>query len=169
MKILNILIVLALVVTIGNIVVTYKGNTYWIGHATIGASGFILAISVLIMGAALRRRIKRIRSPNLLKIHRRIAISFGLFIVGTFLYGLWITSWRHGVRILLPASFHGRLGLGIVVTAMLQVIPSVVVKKRKKIRKAHMILGYALPPLVLLQVVWGTYTAVGYIKPWLGK
>jgi hypothetical protein len=61
---------------------------------------------------------------------------------------------------LLPASFHGRFGLAVVVVALLQVIPSLVVKKRKKIRKLHQILGYALPFLVLIQVILGIRLAI---------
>jgi uncharacterized membrane protein len=81
--------------------------------------------------------------------------------VGTFFYGLWITS-QHETPIL--SSVHGWLGLIIVIFAILQLLPCLFVKKRTKIKFPHMMIGYSLLFLVIFQVVWGALVAVlGYI------
>jgi hypothetical protein len=163
LKMLNILTAIALVLVVGGFALTYQNNT-WIGHAIVALIGLMIAISLPILGAGLKGRIKKIRGGNILNLHRRIAIFFGLFIMGTFVYGLWMTSWRDGLHTIIPVSLHGRLGFTILLVALLQIIPSLATKKRKKIRTLHKILGYALPILMLSQVVLGVLLAIKRIS-----
>jgi len=80
----------------------------------------------------------------------------------TFFYGLWVTS-QHGKPLL--ESVHGWLGLIIALGAVMQLIPSIIIKKRIKIKTSHMILGYLLASLVVLEVAWGIHiTVIGAVK-----
>jgi len=63
------------------------------------------------------------------KIHKKLAILLGSFILVTFFYGLLVSVWRFEFTVSLPASLHGRLGLIVIVLAALQLIPSLVIKK----------------------------------------
>jgi len=135
----------------------------WAGHAIVSIIGFIFALLILITGAKLTGRIKKIDGLNSFNLHRAASILFSLFMVGTFFYGLLVTSGHETP--LLSSSVHGWLGLLIVIFALLQVIPSVFIKKRNKIKFPHMMIGYSLVFLVMLQIIVGVQIAVlGDIK-----
>jgi len=157
MKKLYMLIPLALLLSIISVLLTYKKGIWWIGHGTIGITSLIIVASVVIAGATLKGRIKKITKTNILKQHKWLAISFGFFILGVFLYGLWMTT---RFSRFIPTSIHGKIGLTIAVIMILQVIPSLLIKKRTKIRAIHRIFGYTLISLVILQVTWGIHIAV---------
>ena len=127
------------------------------GHAILGITGLVLAIEVLITGAMTTGRIKRLEGTNSFKLHRKVSILFGLFMLGTFFYGLWIVS-QHGEPIL--TSVHGWLGLIISIITIVQIIPCLAVKERRKIRIPHMVLGYAAAVLVVIQTALGIEIAV---------
>lgn len=162
MKKLYTLIPLAFLLSIISVILTYKKDIWWIGHGTIGIVSLIIVVSIVIAGATLKGRIKRITKTNTLKLHKWLAISFGFFILGVFLYGLWVTT-RFGK--IIPVTIHGKLGLFIFIVVISQVIPSLLIKKRTKLRTIHRILGYTLISLVILQVTWGIHVAViGRVK-----
>jgi len=142
-----------LVLAIGIVALVY-GN--WIGHALIGITDLVLMIYVLATGAMLRGRIKK-ASGNIFDLHKRGGIYLGAFILGLFIYGLWLRL-QHGEPILL--SIHGKLGLIIVVIALLQVIPSLLLKNRAKYRRIHRILGYSLGLILIIDATWGLYEGV---------
>jgi len=134
----------------------------WGGHAIVSIIGLIFALLILLTGAKLSGRIKKKEGFYSFKIHKTASILFSLFMVGTFFYGLLVTS-EHETHLLL--SVHGWLGLLIVIFALLQVIPSVFIKKRNKIKFPHMMIGYSLVFLVALQIIVGAHIAVlGDIK-----
>ncbi len=141
---------------------TYEGEYRWLGHAVAGIAGLVLIILVIINGATLTGRLKRVGATNVFKKHKNISMLFSLFMVGTFLFGLWIT-FSQGEELL--ASIHGWIGLTIVILAIIQVVPCFVTKHRAKIRSLHMVLGFALAVLVVIQIAWGLENAlVGEIK-----
>jgi hypothetical protein len=113
-------------------------------------------IYALATGAMLKGRIKR-TSGNIFNIHRRGGIYFGAFILGSFIYGLWIKL-QQGDPII--ASIHGKLGLIILFIVVLQVIPSLVLKNRAKYRRLHKIMGYSLAPVIIIAASWGLYNGV---------
>lgn len=116
----------------------------------------MLIVYVITSGAMLTGRIRR--SPgNVFKRHKRIGIYFGAFILGSFIYGLWMRL-GHGESIL--SSIHGKIGLIILFMAILQIIPSLVLKNRTKYRRLHKIIGYFLPPILAIDAVWGLYNGV---------
>lgn len=129
----------------------------WIGHAIVSIVGLILAVFIVINGAKLTGRLKGKEGAKTFKVHKILSILFGIFMIGSFFYGLWVTS-QHGTPIL--SSVHGWLGLIIAIFAILQLFPCLFVKKRTKIKIPHMIIGYSLLFLVVLQVVWGAHIAV---------
>ncbi|KYK23782.1 hypothetical protein AYK24_00685 [Thermoplasmatales archaeon SG8-52-4] len=130
----------------------------WQGHAIVSIIGLILAIFIVINGAKLTGRIKGKKGVKTYKLHRVFSILFGLFMVGTVFYGLWIVS-QHGKPIL--SSVHGWLGLIIAIFAILQLIPCIFVKNRSKIKIPHMLIGYSLLLLVILQVILGAQIVYG--------
>lgn len=113
-------------------------------------------VYVVTTGAMLRGRIKR-SSGNIFKLHKKYGIYFGSFILGSFIYGLWIRL-QHGESILL--SVHGRLGLVILLIVALQVIPGLTLKNRATYRGLHKIMGYALAPILIIDASWGLYNGV---------
>lgn len=129
----------------------------WLGHAIVSIIGLIFAILILISGAKLTGRIKGRKGANAYKIHKLVSFLFSVFMVATFFYGLWVTS-QHGTPIL--NSVHGWLGLVIAVIAVSQLIPCLFVKNRTRIKFPHMIFGYMLVFLVVLQVSWGIHIAL---------
>jgi hypothetical protein len=128
----------------------------WLGHAIVSIIGLVFAILVVYNGAKLTERIKGKKGAKTFKLHRILSILFGITTIGTFFYGLWVTS-QHGTPVLL--SVHGWLGLIITLFALAQLLPCLFVKKRTRIKIPHMIIGYILLVLVIIQVVWGTYVA----------
>jgi hypothetical protein len=104
----------------------------------------------------LKGRIKR-KQTNLFALHKKVSIYFSTFIIGTFLYGL-LTKIQQEEPVL--TSFHGRLGLILLLIVIFQLIPSLIVKDRTRIRTPHKILGYSLAPLMFLEASWGLYNGV---------
>ena len=148
---------LALLAGIALSVLTYGGEQRWIGHAAISLMGLGLIFLVLINGATLSGRLKRGGEMNVFRLHRSLSVLFSVFMFFSFFYGLWVT-WQHGEALL--SSIHGWLGLVIVILSVLQVVPCLVPKRRLRIRSLHMIVGYALAFLVVVQAAWGLEIAV---------
>jgi hypothetical protein len=164
MKILNIIIGIIVVIIIGGFFITFKGHYYWAGHAIMGITSFLLAIIMPTLGAMIKGRIKRIKGINLLKIHKRLAILFGSLLIIMFPYGLWVAEWHSGFKMYFPTSLHGLLGFAIAILAILQVLPSLLIKKRKLLKIPHTIIGYTLPLLVTIQFILGIRLALKYLS-----
>ncbi len=128
----------------------------WIGHALIAIIGMTLMISSLVTGAMLKGRINR-KQTNLFLLHKKLTLYFGTFILGAFLYGI-LLKMQHEEPVL--TSVHGRLGLILILIVILQLISSLVVIDRTRIKTPHKILGYALAPLIFLEASWGLYSGV---------
>ena len=110
----------------------------------------------LATGAMLKGRIKS-KQANIFPLHKKAAIYYGTFILGTFLYGLLIEI-EHEEPVL--TSIHGRLGILLLLIVFFQIIPSLATKDRTKIRRLHKILGYALASLMFMEASWGLYNGV---------
>jgi hypothetical protein len=142
-----------LLLIIGGIALAYDN---WIGHALIAIISLMLIIYVLTTGAMLRGRIKR-SSGNIFKLHKKGGIYFGAFILGLFIYGLWIRL-QHGESIL--SSVHGKLGLIILLIMIVQLFLSLVFKNRARYRGLHKMMGYALAPILIIDAGWGLHNGV---------
>lgn len=110
----------------------------------------------LTTGAMFKGRLKR-KSGNIFKLHRKYGIYFGAFILGSFIYGLWMRL-QHEETIL--SSVHGKLGLIILLIVSLQIIPGLILKNRAKYRGLHRIIGYALAPILIVDAGWGLHNGV---------
>lgn len=152
----NAVIVFALSVFTTVSLLTYNTDISWSGHAVLSLICLGFAIWLVTTGPILSGRIHRGRSTDVFKVHRRLAVWFTIFVVAVFLYSLAIES-QPGEPLL--HSPHGWFGLLIAVLAVIQIVPSLVVKNRKGIKRAHMVLGFLLPILVILQVAYGVYIA----------
>ena len=128
----------------------------WIGHALIAIISLVMMIYTLTTGAMLKGRIKR-SSGNAFKLHKRGGIYFGAFIIGSFIYGLWIRL-QQGEYIM--SSIHGKLGLIILLIVILQLILSLVLKNRAWYRSLHKIMGYALAPILIIDAGWGLHNGI---------
>ena len=128
----------------------------WIGHALIAIISLVMMIYTLTTGAMLKGRIKR-SSENVFKLHKRGGVYFGAFIIGSFIYGLWIRL-QQGEYIM--SSIHGKLGLIILLIVILQLILSLVLKNRAWYRSLHKIMGYALAPILIIDAGWGLHNGI---------
>jgi hypothetical protein len=150
-----ILLIGALLIAGGAVALTF-GTARWIGHAVTAFTGLALMTTVILTGAVTKGRIRTKRIPHVFRFHRMASIGFGLFVIGTFALGLLTTGQGGGPPL---TSGHGIIGLILVLLVTIQVIPSLVVKKRIGIQTLHRLTGYTIVPVFLLQVIAGLLTA----------
>lgn len=80
---LDIFSIIALLLIILSIVLTYGERTSWISHALAGMTSIVVIIIAITIGAMVARRIKKIEG-NLYGLHKKASIIFGSFILGAF-------------------------------------------------------------------------------------
>ena len=151
---LNLAIASALVVISVSVAVTYRGDYRWIGHAVIAAVALITLAGMTTTG----RRLARTRDPRgaaLFRQHITIAVFFAILVIGTFVYGILVSLGEE--ELLWGNSPHAWLGAAIIVLALAQLIPSLVMKRTATVRFYHRIIGYSLITLVLAQIALGVY------------
>lgn len=135
---------------------TYESDFRWLGHAFVSIAGLFLIMIVVINGVILTGRLKR-GNVNAYRFHKNVSILFSLFMFGTFAFGLWVT-YSHGDELL--NSIHGWIGLAIVILALIQVVPCFITKQRSKVKPLHMVVGFAVAVLVVIQTAWGLEIAL---------
>jgi hypothetical protein len=145
-----------LLVAAGSIALTFGTETRWIGHAVTSTIGMILMVVVILTGAVQKGRVRTIRLHGIFRYHKMASTWFSLFVIGTFVLGL-LTTLEHGEPLL--ESPHGIVGLALVLMAIIQLVPSLLIKKRARIRALHMVVGYTIVPVFILQTVLGLYSA----------
>jgi hypothetical protein len=151
-----ILLMAGLVVAAVSIVFTIGTESRWIGHAVTSIIGMILMIVVILTGAVQKGRIRTIRLHQIFRYHKMASIWFSLFVIGTFVLGL-LTTLEHGEPLL--KSPHGIVGLVLVLMAVIQLVPSLIIRKRGRIQALHRIIGYTIVPVFILQTVLGLSAA----------
>jgi hypothetical protein len=155
----SIIIALVILLTIFSFILIYTTEIFWIAHAIAGTVSLIFAILVAVSGATVTGRVRRVRGLNF-RLHKRLGISLVLLIGVTFFYGPY-ARWLHDEFLFWQHTepwepvFKGWLGLGILIVAVSQVILSLAVKNRRRIRKLHMIIGYSLVILIVIETVVG--------------
>ena len=144
---------------------TAESDFPWVGQDLAGIPSLFFLVAALLFGAMLVGRLKKLQGVNLFGLHKKIGVFFAILIVVTFIHGLWDRIvhgepffWQHLSP--LPMVVHGWIGLSIMILALTQVIPSLAIKNRKHIRKLHMILGYSLLVLVIIQIFLGVDLAL---------
>jgi hypothetical protein len=131
-------------------------HTPWILHAITGSAGMVLLVMVIVTGAIRSGRISSLHFRQIHFIHKTASVGFSGIAVGTFFLGLLVTAGM-GEEVL--RSFHGLIGLAVAALSTFQLLPSLFITQRQSIRKVHMVVGYLIVPLFLLQVYLGINAA----------
>jgi len=113
-------------------------------------------VFVILTGAVQKGRIRTVRLHQIFRYHKMASTWFSLFVIGTFVLGL-LTTQEHGEPLL--ESSHGIVGVVLVLMAIVQLVPSLLIKRRARIRAIHMVIGYTIVPVFILQTVLGLYAA----------
>jgi hypothetical protein len=149
------------------IVFVFTGETEirWVGHALAGIFSLVFSVAAAVLGAMMVGRIRKMQGVNLFRLHRKITIYLALLIVGTFFYGLWDRTshgeplfWQHVEP--LATVVQGWFGLVVTIITVVQIVPCLAAKDRRKTRKLHMILGYALVLSLVIQTFLGIEAAL---------
>jgi magnesium-transporting ATPase (P-type) len=128
---------------------------------------FLLAI--ILLGARVSGRLKSIqglRISNPLGVHKKFGVFFAILVIVTFVIGLWGQIF-HGEPLFWEdtepsvAMIHGWLGLVITILALLHVVPSIGTKDRRKTRRLHLIFGYMILAVLVVQILLGFWAALG--------
>jgi hypothetical protein len=158
------IIVTALIILIGT-VLTDQTAYPWVGQDLAAIPGFLFSVTAILFGAMLVGRLRRPQGVNLFKVHRKIGVFFAGLIVVTFFHGLWDRIllgepffWQHTYP--LVTVVHGWFGVILTIMVLLQVVPKLAIKDIRKTRKLHMILGYALVILIIIEIFFGIETAL---------
>jgi lysylphosphatidylglycerol synthetase-like protein (DUF2156 family) len=152
----NVLILAGLVVAVVSVVFTFGTELRWIGHAVTGIIGLILMVFVIFSGAAQKGRIRAVSLYRIYRYHKTASTWFSLFVTGTFVLGL-LTTMEHGEPLL--ESPHGIVGLVLVFMAVIQLVPSLLIRRRARIQVLHRVVGYTIVPVFMLQTVLGLSAA----------
>ncbi len=136
------------VISVVSIALTYN-TTRWIGHAMTAGVGLLLLAIVILTGMIQNNRIRSGRFRHIFFYHRTIASGFGLFVIVTFILGLASTAGP------LFQDLHGILGGIITGLVVLQVVPSLLVRTRVKIKKIHSVVAFLILPLYTVQIILG--------------
>ena len=161
----DVVILLSAVLIVIVFAFTAETEIRWVGHALAGIISLLFSIAAAVVGAMLVGRMRRAQGVNLFGLHKKITIYLVALIVGAFFFGLW-SRVSHGKPLFwqhiepLATVVHGWFGLVVVIIAVLQVVPCLAVKDRRKTRKVHMILGYALVISLVIQTFLGIEAAL---------
>ncbi|MGQ4873078.1 MAG: DUF4079 family protein [Promethearchaeota archaeon] len=126
----------------------------WIIHAILSLISLTILILLAIYGLSIRGITKKIiKTKNKYNIHKKLAISLLVLIIITFSYGLWL-SFLHGQNLL--STLHGLTGVIILSFTLIQVVLSLIIKKRNRMLKiSHAIFGFGLLVLMIFQIILG--------------
>lgn len=116
----------------------------------------ILMVAAVITGMVQKGRIRTIQLHHIFRYHKMASTWFSLLVIGTFVLGL-LTTLEHGEPLL--ESLHGIIGLVLVVMAIVQLVPSLLIKRRARIQTVHTFVGYTIVPVFIVQTVLGLYAA----------
>ena len=142
---------------------TYQTDLRWTGHGLAGIYSLLFSIVATLIGAMIVGRVKRPTGINLLALHKKITIYLAALIVATFIYGVWSRT-AHGELLFWQQSepivtvVQGWFGLVVTFAAITQVLPCLTA--RRKNRKLHMILGYTLTIMLVIQTWLGFGAAI---------
>ena len=139
-----------------SIALTFGTESRWVGHAVVSVIGMILMVTAVLTGIVQKGRIRKIHLHHIFRYHKMASTWFSLFVIGTFILGL-LTTLEHGEPLL--ESPHGIVGLVLVLMAIVQLFPSLLIKRRARIQTLHKFIGYTIVPVFILQTVLGLYAA----------
>lgn len=125
----------------------------WIIHAILSLASLTILVLLAIYGLSIKGIIKIIKTKNKYNVHKKLGISLLILIIITFSYGLWL-SFLHGQNLL--STLHGLTGVIILSFTLIQVVLSLIIKKRNRMLKiSHAIFGFGLLVLMIFQIILG--------------
>ncbi|DAC72723.1 MAG TPA: hypothetical protein DSN98_03605 [Thermoplasmata archaeon] len=158
---MTISIFLSFILIILIFVLTFQNDDLLVyGHVFAGAVTLAFALIGVIIGAMITGRIKKNTLGNLLKIHLVVNGYVNFLIIGTFLYGIWARV-AHGEPLFfqsgdsLMTMLKGWLGVVLILVAMIQILPCIIVKNKQRKKQIHMVFGYLLLLLLIAQTLLG--------------
>ncbi len=114
-------------------------------HIIFGISSFTLCLITALLGTKNAGRFGKSKiTKKTYNIHRILAVITGIIVIISFSLGFVLGN---GLNIELTfegGGIHGLTGLLAVILVSLQIIPSLIIKRRKKIKLIHRIVGYSL-------------------------
>ena len=141
----------AVLVTIAGLLLVLLHSPHWLGHGLVSLMGLVSGGFVVVAGASIAGRLSR-PGPGTYGEHRFQGILFGLLMGVSFGLGLVVTA-MNGKPLF--GSLHGWLGLAVAVLATFQVVSSLLVRNRRRLRPIHRLVGYGTALLLLLQAGLG--------------
>jgi hypothetical protein len=148
------LVLTAILLVVVAFLLTIAGDAPWLGHGFAGLAGLLAGGTVLVSGARLAGRFSvRGSYPT----HRFDGIIYGLAMVLVAGYGLLVAGLS---RRPLLATMHGWIGLAIAALASFQVLSSLMMKQRRRLRPFHRYIGYGAVSLTLIEAALGLTQAL---------
>ncbi|HDZ18385.1 MAG TPA: hypothetical protein ENH75_08845 [archaeon] len=125
-------------------------------HIIFGISSFTLCLTTVLFGTknAGRFGLSRI-TKNTFNIHRTLAIITGMVVIISFSLGFVLGNGLNIILTFESGGIHGLTGLLAVILVLLQIIPSLIIKRRKRIKLIHRIVGYFLLIDLTVQLIAG--------------
>lgn len=163
---MTISIFLSFILIILIFVLTFQNDDLLVyGHVFAGAVTLTFALIGVIIGAMITGRIKKNTLGNLLKTHLVVNGYVTVLIIGTFLYGLWARI-AHGEPMFFQSDdplvpmLKGWLGVVLILVAMIQILPCIIVKTKQRKKQVHMVFGYLLLLFLIAQTLLGVYATL---------
>ena len=132
-------------------------------HIIFGISSFTLCLMTVLLGTKNAGRFGESKiTKTTFNIHRILAIITGIIVIISFSLGFVLGN---GLNIALTfegGGIHGLTGLLAVILVLLQIIPSLIIKSRKKIKLIHRIVGYSLLIDLTVQLTTGILRYVNF-------
>lgn len=161
----NVAIIFSSLLIIIIFALTAETELHWVGHALAGVLSLLFSMATAIVGAMLTGRIRRLQGINLFRLHKKLSIYLAILVLAAFFLGVWARVaygeplfWQHTDPLIMVVQ--GWFGLVVTVAALAQIIPCLTVKDRRKMRRLHMILGYVLVILLVVQMFLGVGAAL---------
>ena len=133
-----------------------------ISHIILGISSFTLSLITVLIGTKNAGRFGESRiTKNTFKIHRIFAIITGIIVIISFSLGFVLGNGLNITFTFDAGGIHGLTGFIAVILVLIQITPSLIIKRRKQIKLIHRIVGYSILIDLTIQLTSGIlrYTA----------
>lgn len=122
-------------------------------HVAFGISAFFVCLLIVILGFINANRLGKIK-PNKItfKIHKYISFLLIVLLAASFFTEASFFIFGTGDE---EFDAHGYIGLTALILSIVQVIPSMLIKDRRKLKLSHRFFGYIILFLMLVQLATG--------------
>jgi cytochrome b561 len=121
-------------------------------HMSFGISAFFVCLFIVILGMINAKRLGIKPNKITFKIHKYISLILIALLAASFFTEAiyFITGTGED-----DFEAHGYIGLTALILSIAQVIPSLLIKARKKIKLIHSLFGYIIFLLMIIQLLTG--------------